>query len=72
METSAAIRLGTAGPASLGEFNLRAELWKRLGMKLEEFEQLPWKTAEDYLTFLKLIIREENEQNRRNRGGPGR
>jgi len=64
--------MGVAGPPSLGEFNLRAELWKRLGMKLEEFEQLPWKTAEEYLTYLQVLIREENEQNRRNSGGSRR
>lgn len=64
--------MGVAGPPSLGEFNLRAELWKRLGMKLEEFERLPWRTAEEYITYLQVIIREENEQARRNQRGAGR
>lgn len=65
MEAAAAIRMGTQGPPSLHEFWLRKELKAQLGMSLDEFQALPWRTAEEYVTYLQLIAREENEQRRR-------
>lgn len=65
MQASAAIKMGTQGPPSLHEFWLRKELHSQLGMTLEEFQALPWRTAEEYITYLQLITREENEQRRR-------
>lgn len=66
MEAAAAIRMGTQGPPTLHEFWLRKELWTQIGMSLEEFYELPWRTAEEYIKYLELIAREESEQRRRN------
>lgn len=57
--------MGTQGPPSLHEFWLRKELWSQLGMRLEDFYALPWRTAEEYITYMQMIAREENEQRRR-------
>lgn len=52
------------GPPTLGTFRLRTQLWQRLGMKLEEFQALPWREAEEYIFYLQLIIQEEEAQQR--------
>lgn len=55
--------MGTAGPPSLSTFNLRRQLKEQIGMTLEEFRQLPWQEAEDYILFMQLIQREEAHRN---------
>jgi hypothetical protein len=51
--------MGTAGPPTFSMFLLRKELREQLGMSLEEFRQLPWQEAEDYILFMQMIRREE-------------
>lgn len=41
-------------------------------MSLDEFYELPWKTAHEYLKYLELTNREENERAKRSNRGPGR
>lgn len=62
--------MGTAGPPSLSTFLLRRELFKQLGMTLEQFRELPWQEAEDYILFIQLIQREEAHRN--SQGSKGR
>lgn len=69
LETSAAIRMGTPGPKSLGVFWLRKALHTHLGMSLDEFRQLPWQEAEDTIFFIQMINREEQERARRANSG---
>ncbi len=49
-------------------FLLRQELWERLGMRPEDpaWLSLPEREVEDYLTYIQLIRREEQAQQRRN------
>jgi hypothetical protein len=54
--------MGTAGPPSWGTFLLRRELKEQLGMTLEEFRELPWPEAEDYIFYMQMIRREESHQ----------
>ena len=56
----------TQGPPTLGTFWLRQNLWQRIGMKLEEFQELPWKEANEYVFYLQLISQEEAAQQQRN------
>lgn len=56
--------MGTQGPPTLGTFNLRQQLWQRLGMKLDELQSLPWREAEDYILYIQLITREEEARNK--------
>lgn len=59
-----AIRMGTPGPPSLGTFWLRQQFWKRLGLRLEDLDGLPWREVEDYILYIQLICREEEAKNR--------
>jgi hypothetical protein len=61
--------MGTQGPPSFSTFLLRKELKEQLGMSLDEFRELPWPEAEDYLVYIQLIRREE--QHRRSQGHAG-
>lgn len=65
METSAAIRMGTPGPPSLSRYLLRREFWKQLGMRESDVLALPAQELEDYVLFMQLINREEQERARR-------
>jgi hypothetical protein len=56
--------MGTQGPPTLGTFNLRQQLWQRLGMKLDELQELPWREAEDYVLYIQLISREEEARSK--------
>lgn len=69
MGTSAAIRMGTAGPPSLSAFLLRREFWKQLGMRGEDIEKLSAQEVDDYILFFQLIHREEEERARRASSG---
>lgn len=66
------MRLGAAGPPSFNTFWLRKQLKNHVGMTLNEFNELPWREAEEYIFYIQLIVREENEQARRNQRGSGR
>lgn len=63
------MRTGTPGPPSFQLFWLRKQLITHLGMTLEEFNELPWREAEEYIFYLELVVREENEQRRRGNAG---
>lgn len=47
---------------------MRQELWERLGMRPEDpaWLALPEREVEDYLTYIQLIRREEQAQQRKN------
>lgn len=60
--------MGSEGPPSFSTFLLRRELHEQLGMSLEEFRELPWREAEEYIIYLQMIRREENERRRRGAG----
>jgi hypothetical protein len=61
--------MGTAGPASLSTFWIRQQFWQRLGMTRADIEALPARELEDYLVYIQLITRQENEQQRRANSG---
>lgn len=48
------------------------ELKKRIGMSLEEFRQLPWREAEDYLVYIQLLNQQEQMQQQQRRSHSGR
>jgi hypothetical protein len=58
--------MGTPGPPSFSTFLLRKELKEQLGMTLEDFRQLPWPEAEEYIFYMQMIRREESHQRSRN------
>lgn len=60
--------MGTSGPPTFSTFLLRRELKDQIGMTLDEFRQLPWIEAEDYIVYMQMIRREENERRRRGAG----
>lgn len=66
-KSSAAIRMGTPGPPSLGTFLLERELWKQLGLRREDLVERPRREVEDYLLFIELICREERKAQAQNR-----
>jgi hypothetical protein len=55
----------TPGPPSLSTFLLRQQFWQRLGMTRSDIEAMPARELEEYLVIIQLIVRQENEQNRR-------
>jgi hypothetical protein len=63
------VRTGKTDLDSLGRFWLRQQVWKRLGLTLEQFLELPWPEVEDYLVFIQLTNREEEAANRRANSG---
>jgi len=63
------VRTGKTSLESLGRFWLRQQVWKRLGLTLEQLLELPWPEVEDYLVFIQLTNREEEAANRRANSG---
>lgn len=57
--------MGSAGPPSLGRFSLEHQLWTRLGLRREDLARRPWREVEEYITYIELIVREEQAQARR-------
>lgn len=60
--------MGTSGPPTFSTFLLRRELKDQIGMTLDEFRQLPWQEAEDYIVYMQMIRREEDGRRRRGAG----
>lgn len=58
--------MGTPGPPSFSTFILRKELKDQIGMTLEEFRELPWPEAEDYILYMQAVRREESHQRGQN------
>lgn len=58
--------MGTSGPPSFSTFLLRRELKEQLGMTLEDFRALPWREAEEYMFYMQMIRREEENRRRQN------
>ena len=38
---------------------LRRELWQQLGMHPEDLDLMPWREAEEFITYLELSKRQE-------------
>lgn len=60
--------MGSAGPPSLSTFLIRREFWQQLGMREADIMELPAQEVEDYILFIQLINREQQERNRRANG----
>lgn len=46
-------------------------MWKRLGLRREDLERMPWREVEEYIVYIELSIREENAQRRAGTGVSG-
>jgi hypothetical protein len=55
--------MGGVGPASLADFAMEMQFWQRLGLRPQDIDQLPWKQAIEYSTYIELICQHEQQQN---------
>lgn len=60
---SAAIRMGTPGPAILDQFLTEREFWKQLGLTREDLRTRPHREIAEYTLIISLIQREEARRN---------
>jgi hypothetical protein len=61
--------MGTPGPVSLSTFSIRQQFWQRLGMTRADIEATPARELEEYSVIIQLIVRQEQEQQRRANSG---
>lgn len=54
--------MGGAGPPSLADFAMEAQLWQRLGLRPADLDAMPWKQAMEYCTYIELICQHEERQ----------
>jgi len=69
MSASGAIRMGGDGPPSLNTYVILSEFWKRLGMTRDDIRKMPAREFKDFLTYIELIMQQEQAQQRRQASG---
>lgn len=62
--------MGGVGPASLSDFAMEVQFWERLGLRAKDVDELPWKQAVEYATYIELICKRE-QQLRESNASPG-
>jgi hypothetical protein len=63
------VRHGQPGPPILGRVRLAIQLWQRLGLRLADLDAMPWPEADQIVTVIEVICREEDAQARRSMSG---
>lgn len=62
--------MGGEGTESLSDFAMEAQFWDRLGLRPKDIDEMPWKQAVEYATYIELICQHEKAERDRPPGNP--
>lgn len=48
---------------------MEAQFWKRLGLRAKDLDELPWKQVQEYSTYIELLLKKEQLDDKKRSGG---